>query len=111
MPVLSLRIDFEDGGRLGPGKARLLECIAETGSISAGARAMGMSYKRAWDLVEETARLAGAPVVETRSGGAQGGGARLTETGERLLVTFRAIERAAAEAAAPLIAGLARPTT
>lgn len=106
MPVLSLRIDFEGGGRLGPGKARLLECIAETGSISAGARAMGMSYKRAWDLVEETARLAGTPVVETRSGGAQGGGARLTPAGEHLLATFRAIEKAAAEAAAPLIAGL-----
>jgi len=109
MPVLSLRIDFEGGGRLGPGKARLLECIAETGSISAGARAMGMSYKRAWDLVEETARIAGEPVVETRAGGAQGGGARLTPAGERLLATFRAIEQAAAEAAAPYIAKLATP--
>lgn len=100
MPVLSLRIDFEDGGRLGPGKARLLECIAETGSISAGARAMGMSYKRAWDLVEETAKLAGAPVVETRSGGSHGGGAKLTEAGENLLKTFRTIEKLAAEVAA-----------
>lgn len=109
MPVLSLRIDFEGGGRLGPGKARLLECIAQTGSISAGARAMGMSYKRAWDLVEETARLAGAPVVETRAGGAQGGGARLTAAGEELLATFRAIEEAAAGAAAPLIEKLAKP--
>ena len=107
MPVLSLRIDFEGGGRLGPGKARLLECIAETGSISAAARAMGMSYRRAWDLVEETARIAGAPVVETRAGGASGGGARLTEAGERLLTIFRAVETAAAEAAAPHLGRLA----
>jgi molybdate transport system regulatory protein len=107
MPVLSLRIDFEDGGRLGPGKARLLECIAETGSISAGARAMGMSYKRAWDLVEETAKLAGAPVVETRSGGSHGGGAKLTEAGRHLLSTFRTIEKLAAEVAAPHMAKLA----
>ena len=111
MPTITLRIKFEPKGHIGHGKIELLEQIAAFGSISAGARKMNMSYKRAWDLVEETARLAGAPVVETRSGGAQGGGARLTETGERLLVTFRAIERAAAEAAAPLIAGLARPTT
>jgi molybdate transport system regulatory protein len=109
MPVLSLRIDFEGGGRLGPGKARLLEAIAEAGSISAGARAMGMSYKRAWDLVEETAKLAGAPVVETRSGGSHGGGATLTEAGEHLLRTFRAIEKAAAEVAAPHIARLTKP--
>ena len=109
MPVLSLRIDFEGGGRLGPGKARLLECIAETGSISAGARAMGMSYKRAWDLVEETGRLAGAPVVETRSGGSHGGGATLTEAGQHLLTTFRLIERLASEAVAPHVAKLARP--
>jgi molybdate transport system regulatory protein len=111
MPVLSLRIDFEGGGRLGPGKARLLEAIAEAGSISAGARAMGMSYKRAWDLVEETGRLAGAPVVETRAGGPQGGGARLTPAGEALLATFRAIEKAAAEAAEPHMARLAGPRT
>lgn len=109
MPVLSLRIDFEGGGRLGPGKARLLELIAETGSISAGARAMGMSYKRAWDLVDETAKLAGEPVVETRSGGAQGGGAKLTPAGRRMLATYRAVEKAAAEAVAPLLADLARP--
>lgn len=108
MPMLSLRIDFEGGGRLGPGKARLLECIAEAGSISGGARAMGMSYKRAWDLVEETGRIAGAAVVETRAGGAQGGGAKLTEAGEHLLATFRAIEKAAAEAAAPHMAMLVR---
>ncbi len=110
MPVLNVRIDFEDGGRLGPGKARLLEAITETGSISAGARAMGMSYKRAWDLVEETARLAGAPVVETRAGGAQGGGARLTEAGEQLLALFRDIEKTASEAVASLVARLPIPT-
>ena len=99
MPVLSLRIDFEDGGRIGPGKVALLEKIAETGSISSGARAMGMSYKRAWDLVDETSRLLGTPVVATRAGGAQGGGAQLTLAGRQVLARFRAIEQAAAKAA------------
>ncbi|WP_127519855.1 LysR family transcriptional regulator [Mesorhizobium sp. Z1-4] len=99
MPVLRLRIDFEGGGRIGPGKVALLEKIAETGSISSGARTMGMSYRRAWDLVDETSRLLGTPVVETRAGGAHGGGAQLTEAGNRLLARFRAMEMAAAKAA------------
>ena len=103
MPVLSLRIDFEDGGRIGPGKVALLEKIAETGSISSGARAMGMSYKRAWDLVDETSRLLGAPVVETRAGGSRGGGAQLTSAGEEVLKRFRAIEQEAANVAGPHI--------
>lgn len=60
---------------------------------------MGMSYRRAWDLVDETSHLLGTPVVETRAGGAQGGGAQLTDAGKRLLLRFRAIERAAAKAA------------
>ena len=103
MPVISLRIDLDDGGRIGPGKIALLEKIAETGSISSAARAMGMSYKRAWNLVDETARLLGEAVVETRAGGALGGGARLTPAGERILVHFRAIEEAAAKVAGPHI--------
>ncbi len=103
MPVMSLRIDFEDGGRIGPGKIALLEKIAETGSISSGARAMGMSYKRAWDLVDETGRLLGTPVVEARAGGSRGGGAQLTQAGEMVLRRFREIEEAAAEVAAPHI--------
>jgi molybdate transport system regulatory protein len=109
MPVLSLRIDFEDGGRIGPGKVALLEKIAETGSISSGARAMGMSYKRAWDLVDETARLLGRPVVETRAGGAQGGGACLTPAGEEMLARFRAIETAAEEATREHIHAMLEP--
>lgn len=106
MPVLSLRIDFEDGGRIGPGKVALLEKIAETGSISSGARAMGMSYRRAWNLVDETGRLMGAPVVETQAGGAQGGGAQLTAAGNLVLQHFRAIEEAASKAAEPHIAAM-----
>jgi molybdate transport system regulatory protein len=106
MPVLSLRIDFEDGGRIGPGKVALLERIAETGSISSGARAMGMSYRRAWNLVDETGRLMGAPVVETKAGGAHGGGAQLTPTGELVLSSFRAMEEAASRAAEPHIAAM-----
>jgi molybdate transport system regulatory protein len=106
MPVLSLRIDFEDGGRIGPGKIALLERIAAAGSISSGARAMGMSYKRAWDLVEETSRLLGTPVVETRAGGKRGGGATLTKAGVAVLNQFRDMEYAAAAAAAPHIAAM-----
>ncbi len=99
MARLSLRIDLDSGGRIGPGKIALLEKIAETGSISAAARALGMSYKRGWDLVEETSRLVGSRVVETQSGGAHGGGARLTEAGRDLVRRYRAIEQAALAAA------------
>lgn len=106
MPRLSLRIDF-DGGRIGPGKVALLEKIAQTGSISAAARALGMSYKRAWDLVEETGRVVGAPVVDTRAGGRRGGGATLTPAGSGLVGHFRAIEEAAAAAAREHLEALA----
>lgn len=101
--ALSLRLDFADGGRLGPGKAALLAHIRDTGSIAAAARAMGMSYKRAWTLVDSLNRgFARALVIRTRGGAAQGG-ARLSETGEAVLIHYRAIEaraRAAAEIAA-----------
>jgi molybdate transport system regulatory protein len=106
MAKLSLRIDLDGGGRIGPGKIALLEKIAETGSISAAARAMSMSYKRGWDLVDETSRLIGRPVAVTRAGGARGGGAKLTEAGRDLVHRYRAIEKAAAAAAEPHIAAL-----
>ena len=99
MPSLSLRIDFDAAGRIGPGKVRLLEQIAASGSISAAARAMDMSYKHAWDLIEEMNRLFGKPLVATQTGGRDGGGARLTPVGLAVVSRFRAIERAAATAA------------
>jgi molybdate transport system regulatory protein len=104
---LSLRIDLP-GGRIGPGKIALLEAIAREGSISAAGRALGMSYKRAWDLVDALNRLLGTPVAETSAGGARGGGATLTAAGQGLVAEYRAIERAAQEAAAPRLAALLR---
>jgi molybdate transport system regulatory protein len=98
MPALSLRIDFSPRERIGPGKIRLLEHIGTSGSISAAARAMDMSYKHAWDLIEEMNRLFGKPLVHTQTGGREGGGARLTAVGRTVVARFRAIERTAAKA-------------
>ena len=74
MPSLSLRVNLDPQGRIGPGKIELLEQIAAFGSISAGARRMEMSYKHAWDLVEEMNRIFGKPVVAAQTGGKRGGG-------------------------------------
>ena len=105
--ALSLRIDLPNG-RIGPGKIALLEAIDREGSISAAGRALGMSYKRAWDLVDELKRLLGAPVVDASPGGPRGGGAVLTEAGRHLVADYRAIERAATEAAGPRLTELLR---
>lgn len=88
---LTLRLDFP-GGRLGPGKIELLEAIERTGSISGGGRAMKMSYRRAWMLVDELNRIFGSPAVEAQPGGAHGGGARLTQLGQEIVHHYRAIE-------------------
>lgn len=92
MAKLTVRIDLPTGVRIGWGKIALLEQIERTGSISAAARAMGMSYRRAWLLVEETNAQTRHPVVATNIGGTHGGGAGLTETGHRLVAAYRAIE-------------------
>ncbi|QGZ35701.1 winged helix-turn-helix domain-containing protein [Stappia indica] len=101
-----LRLVFEPDAALGPGKADLLEGIAATGSIAAAGRRMGMSYKRAWMLVEQMNAMFAAPLVESSRGGASGGGARLTEGGEAVLELYRAMEAKAREAGADEIAGL-----
>ena len=98
MPYLSLRIYLDPEGRIGPGKIELLEKIASLGSIAAAGRAMGMSYRRAWELVEETNRIFGKPVPASQIGGKHGGGATLTPLGLTLVARFRAIETAIAEA-------------
>lgn len=100
MPQLSLRIDLDPEGRIGPGKIELLEHIAAFGSISAGARRMNMSYRQAWGLVGEMNRIFGKPVIEAQKGGRRGGGAALTPVGLTVVTRYRAIERAANEAAA-----------
>lgn len=108
MPKLSVRIDLDPEGRIGPGKIELLEHIAACGSISAGARQMGMSYKHAWDLIEELNQLFGKPVVAAQTGGKLGGGAKLTALGAALVRCYRAVERAAASAAAKQLEALQR---
>jgi molybdate transport system regulatory protein len=88
-----LRIDFPPGERLGHGKIQLLELVASTGSISAAGRAMDMSYRRAWLLVDALNHMFTQPVIESQRGGKQGGGAALTEFGEALLNRFRLMEK------------------
>ena len=80
---------------IGPGKVGLLEAIGETGSITASARKLGMSYRRAWLLVDETNRCLVRPAVATTTGGPHGGGASLTRTGVELVLRYRALERLA----------------
>ena len=103
---LSIRIDLASGARIGPGKVALLEAIARTGSISAAGRALRMSYRRAWELVEDLNRGLGTPVVSTVAGGAGGGGARLTPAGEAIVTRYRAIEAATMEAAREHLAAI-----
>jgi molybdate transport system regulatory protein len=103
---LSIRIDFGPGRRVGPGKIELLEQIAALGSISAGGRALDMSYRRAWELIEELNTIFGRPVVVSKTGGKKGGGAVLTPLGLMMISRYRAIERAAAAAAEAQMAAL-----
>jgi molybdate transport system regulatory protein len=97
---LTLRVLGKGRPAIGPGKAELVERIAETGSISAAARAMGMSYRRAWQLVEALNKACREPVVLTAIGGKRGGGAEVTAFGRRLVQLFRAMEGKASRAIA-----------
>lgn len=106
MAHLSIRIDIGPNNRVGPGKVLLLESIAEHGSISAAGRAIGMSYRRAWMLIDAMNTGFGQPVIEAQIGGRAGGGARLSPLGTDLVAHYRAIERAAEKAASPFLARL-----
>jgi molybdate transport system regulatory protein len=98
--ALTIRIDFGSCGYLGPGKIALMELISKHGSISAAGREMGMSYRRAWLLVDEINKIFREPLVETQMGGSGGGGARLSKLGLDVVSRYRAIEGAAATASA-----------
>ncbi len=116
MTRLVLRIDFDKTRAVGPGKVRLLELVGETGSISGAGRAMGMSYRRAWLLVDAMNQTFRLPVVRTREGGAGGGGADLTTFGAGLVESYRAMEQEARAVLEERLAALegalapARPT-
>jgi len=108
MAHLFIRIRFEPRGQFGPGKAELLEKLRDTGSIRSAAAAMKMSYRRAWLLLAEMEEMFGAPVIATATGGAKGGGAKLTELGKTLIRRYRNIEKRAATAAASDLQALAK---
>jgi molybdate transport system regulatory protein len=105
---LIIRVDLPSGARIGPGKVMLLEEIARSGSISAAGRALRMSYRRAWELVEDLNIHLGTPVVATAAGGSGGGGARLTEAGQAVVAEYRALQAATETAAAEHLAALER---
>ena len=108
LPSLSVRIDLDTEGRIGPGKIALLENIDKNGSISAAGRAMDMSYKRAWDLVDEINRICRQAAVERQTGGKNGGGAVLTAFGISLVTRYRRIERDATTASRKELQALRR---
>ena len=91
-PRLTLRVDLGSGRALGPGKVRLLEAIEKTGSISQAGRTLGMSYRRAWLLVDDMNKCFRDAVIAAQPGGAHGGGATLTPFGQQLVERYRAIE-------------------
>lgn len=103
---IKLRLDYGPALTLGPGKAELLEGIEQLGSISAAGRRMGMSYKRAWSLIEEMNAAFALLVVDSSRGGPGGGGAHLTETGHEVLALFRQLEAVLRDQGAPQIAAL-----
>ena len=93
-PQAHVRVDFSEGCSVGPGKIALLEGIGRTGSLSAAARTLGMSYRRAWLLLHSVNDAFSQPAVEMSVGGKDGGGARLTKFGAQLISTYRDFESA-----------------
>ncbi len=108
MTRLTIRIDFEQEGSFGPGKARLLEHIGTMGSLRRAAVAMKMSYRQAWLLIQAAEASFGAPLVDTETGGARGGGSRLTDLGREVLRRYRKIEQKSAQAVRPDVSALTR---
>ena len=101
---LRLRVVLPQGTALGPGRSELLQHVNDLGSIAAAARAMNMSYKRAWTLIDATAKAFGAPMVVASPGGASGGQAKLTDLGLQLVHLYKSIENKSTEASAAELA-------
>lgn len=101
-----LRVKYGEEIAIGPGKIAILEAIAETGSISAAGRKLGMSYRRAWLLVDQMNQYFKTPLVQAATGGAQGGGSALTETGLEVVRLYRSIEKQAQTHSASLLEAL-----
>ena len=101
-----LRISKGNDIAIGPGKIDLLEAIQRTGSITAAAKSLGMSYRRAWLLVDTMTRCFKAPIIEAEAGGRRGGGTRLTPLGIEAVRLYRRIEAKAAKASAADVAAL-----
>jgi molybdate transport system regulatory protein len=97
---LTLRVDLDGDRAIGPGKIRLLEAIRDTGSITKAGAALGMSYRRAWLLVDDMNNCFREPVIAAQAGGSHGGGATLTPFGMKLIDQYRAIEAEAHSATA-----------
>jgi molybdate transport system regulatory protein len=98
MVRLSIRIDFDNGFRLGPGKIALLERVAKFGSIAAAGRDMDMSYRRAWELIDALNAQFSKAIVIPKSGGRKGGGAELTAEGQALIAHYKSIQVASVKA-------------
>lgn len=92
-PTFQLRLVLHRDVIIGPGKAELLEMVSQTGSISAAGRALKMSYKKAWQLIDTMNNHFPSPLVSTSSGGNERGGTHLTELGKQVLTHYRALER------------------
>ena len=105
-PSIRLRIDLRPDSALGPGKIALLEHIEATGSLSQAARELGMSYRRAWLLLDDVNRMFTGPATTASVGGSGGGGAQLTDLGRAIVKAYREIEEAAVKAASARIAWL-----
>jgi molybdate transport system regulatory protein len=108
MTRLTIRVDFANGAALGPGKIRLLELVAETGSIRKAAAGMKMSYRQAWLLLKALKETFGEALVETATGGKAGGGARLTPLGRFVVKRYRTLEKVATKSATPSMVALSR---
>ena len=105
-PQLRIRIVFGEREMIGPGKAELLERIDRCGSIAAAGREMGMSYKRAWQLIGTLNAMFRAPLVDSTRGGPGGGGAVLTDAGRHVLSLYRGFETEVSEAGAGRLAAM-----